>query len=142
MNDITASPPVPTEIRQIHLPDLGPDDYGDFMFFLTFFIWKVGQQLAITVRVELNPALQSSSPPVYHEFNFDGNLCEIFDCSIEDYFLQGSIEVVKMSPPNGQFDDNTKNFLFDLSMRHLSSPPQDVEGLFVLTDPNDPDNSL
>ena len=135
------SPPVEVEYKKINMPaNLGADgDLTDVKFILKFQITPDQfDNLTIKMLVELNPSLQytgpMASPPIPpQEYSFTpAGVCQLVYTTPENYYLKGTITVKAISPPNGQFDYDTKNFFFDLEFGKISEPPQAVEGLFIL----------
>lgn len=143
---MNVSPPTDAEIRQITIPVV--ENSEDVIFILTFTIQNVKKNpksttttLEITMEVELNPDLQSdlvsnSSSPPDGGIAFEDSICKPFVITLEGYELSGEIEAIPLSPGNGQFDNDSKNFLFDLTVKKNGRIAADVEGLFALTDPN------
>ncbi len=136
------SPPIAVEYRKIYMPVTSDDeeDLTDVHFILKFQITpdQFGN-LTIVMKVELNPALQQTgamaSPPIPQEYTFDKmDQCSFVYTTPEEYYIQGNITVKAITAPNGQFDNNTKNFFFDVTFGKVSDAPHAVEGLFLLMD--------
>lgn len=138
---VISSPPLSTEIRQFNIPG---DDIKDIFFTFNFDIQKIESKAEITFTLDLNPSLckneAQSSPPVNPEiieYKFDSKKQYFFSHNtIEGYYVKGNIEIISFNNPIGQFDDNYKNFLFNISTGHEEDTPHNIIGLFELIDPS------
>lgn len=134
------SPPVSTEERILHIPGGDPKD---IFFTYQFKIQKSGSNEDVSFTLNLNPALcmtkLDSSPPAEPEnisYKFrDNKLCAFSHETEEGYYIRGNIKIIRFNEPVGQFDNNTKNFLFNIETGHIANTPHSIEGLFKLIDP-------
>lgn len=133
------SPPVVTEKRQFDIPDC---DIEDIYFTFNFNIQKIGSKDEITFTLDLNPSLivnrNLSSPPEEPKiYKFESNkFCLFNHTTTEGYYVKGTIRIVSFSNQIGQFDNNYKNFLFDITTGFTGNSPYDIKGLFTLIVPH------
>lgn len=134
------SPPSNGEIRLISFPH---GEVEDVIFTFKFFIKNFGNKSEVSFTLELNPLLKLTiieSPPLSPKvYEFDKNRCEFSHVTPEGYFANGSIKIISFGVKAGQFDDDFKNFFFDIECGLKNDAPHGIEGLFKLDNPEKPD---
>lgn len=135
------SPPLSSETRLFNVPD---GDTSDVIFTFNFDIEKTGVKNNVSFTLDLNSKLNVNegqcSPPVDPAvYTFDANGSCSFNHQIEEYYVKGNIKIISFNTPVGQFDNNSKNFLFDIATGISSNPPHCIEGLFELVVMPSPD---
>ncbi|PKQ60291.1 hypothetical protein BZG02_20035 [Labilibaculum filiforme] len=135
------SPPLSIETRLFNIPG---GELEDIFFTFNFNIQKLNTKDEITFTLDLNPSLckeevQSSPPAEFsvETYKFEPSKQCLFEHNTpEGFYVKGIIKIISFNNPIGQFDENRKNFLFDISTGHNDNTPHDIKGLFALIDPS------
>lgn len=70
-------------------------------------------------------------------FLFDKNgTCDFVYTEEGGWFIKGMIKIIHFQSPNGQFNNNTKNFDFDIIFGKVDGSTHEVLGLYQLDIPN------
>lgn len=132
------SPPVSTEERLINIPG---DTEEDTFFTFHFNIRKTGNKVEVTFTLALNPELSGNealssppAPPETYTFGRDQR-CTFEHVTPEGYYAKGTLQIISFNTPIGQFDDNHKNFLFNIETGYADDTPHGIKGLFGLINP-------
>ncbi|TAE17473.1 MAG: hypothetical protein EAZ95_06300 [Bacteroidetes bacterium] len=109
------------------------------VFILTFTITKdiessyIESVLVVFDINKRNPRLRMA-PSSPQPFAFQGNICVVPKFTIAGYSLSGTITIpVDSLHGSGQFDNNNKNFIFEIDVFQNNNMIASVRGLFELT---------
>jgi hypothetical protein len=132
------SPPLLIELRSLTFPYLDESQADQVIFSIQFTIEETDSAIPeVTFILTLNELLQQApqsspiNPPMVYKFN--GKSISFSHMTPENYYAKGTIKIVGMDPPAGQFMNDKLNFMFDINFGKIGDSQHDLIGVYPLT---------